>query len=125
MYCIGGTVNRYNPVGMEESLMKLSLGTLFAYSAMDVLLTMVGLNLGLRESSPIAVLFTSSIGIVIGLLVHFAITIVLFAAILAALWWVEKHLLRTKYITRTAVSLITVFYIYVLNHNLYMIWRYV
>ncbi len=105
--------------------MKLSLGTLFAYSAMDVLLTMVGLNLGLRESSPIAVLFTSSIGIVIGLLVHFAITIVLFAAILAALWWVEKHLLRTKYITRTAVSLITVFYIYVLNHNLYMIWRYV
>ncbi len=101
----------------------IALCILLAYSMMDVLLTMVGLNLGLRESSPIAVLFIDSIGIVIGLMVHLAITAVLFAAILAALWWVEKHLLRTKHITRTAVSLITVFYIFVLTNNLYMIWR--
>lgn len=104
--------------------MKLTLGILIAYSMMDVLLTAVGLSLGLGESNAIVRMYVNAAGIVLGLILHSSITILLFSAIFVALCWVEEHLLDFKHVTRFTISLITVFYVCVLIHNLYLIWRY-
>lgn len=89
--------------------MKLALCLLLAYMMTDAGLTMAGLNLGLHEGNLRAMS---------GIIPH-----VLLVALSLAAFAMEKYL-NLKHITRTAILLLTGFYIYVLIHNLYVIWRY-
>jgi len=98
---------------------------LSTYSAIDTLLTIIGLNLGgLREANPFAVIFIDAFGIILGLVLHFIISSV-FLVVFSVLAYVEGKCLNLEYLAHTVINAITVIYVYVLIHNLYMIWRYV
>lgn len=101
-------IRGYFPRAPLFSTMKLTLGLLLVYMAVDAGLTTIGLNLGLQEGNPYA-------------LAGFAPHILIVMLSLAA-QRVEEYL-GLKHITHTAISLLAGFYGFVLTHNLYMIWR--
>lgn len=92
----------------------VSLVILSLYGLADVVLTAVGLKLGLREVNPLVP--------VNHLILHYTVVTAFIAANAIAVRVVAKRL-GWEHIARTAVSLITVVYIYALIRNVAMIWR--
>lgn len=86
----------------------VSLTILNLYRLVDTILTMIGLDLGLSEANPII--------LVDNLLLYYIALSIIITVFAFAVCSVERHL-GMKHVARTTILLMTLFYVYVLIHN--------
>ncbi len=92
----------------------ISLVILNLYRLVDTILTAFGLGLGLHEANPI--IPTDN------LFLYYVVLSTVITVFTFAVHLVEKYL-DMKHITRITLSLMTLFYVYVLIHNVIAIWE--
>lgn len=95
----------------------MALLLLMVYMAIDALLTIACLNYGGNEINRLTVLLMRHVSTVPGIILFRVITCIIIAILIGAIHRVERAI-DIRNVAYTSTTLLTVFYVYVLIHNL-------